>query len=190
MARPRSEDKRNAILAAAVTVIAEQGTGAPTAKIAKMAGVAEGTLFTYFATKDDLLNQLYLDIKGELRERMMADYPAADSLKTRCRYVWVQDIAWSRAQPDKRKVMAEARRRDRITQATRAAGMQAFAGINAMLAESVALGILCDYSPAYAAAILTALAETTLDFIAREPAEAERYTTSGFESFWRAVASG
>ena len=187
MARPRSEDKRNAILAAAIAVIAEQGTGAPTARIAKMAGVAEGTLFTYFATKDDLLNQLYLDIKGELRRVMVADYPAADSLKTRCRYVWVQYITWSRAQPDKRKVMAQLGVSDRITQTTKAAGMQAFANINAMLVESAALGILCDHSPAFAAAILTALAETTLDFIAREPAEAERYITSGFESFWRAV---
>src|SRR5579864_320739 len=75
MARPRSEDKRNAILAAAAQVIAEQGIGAPTARIARLAGVAEGTLFTYFDTKDELLNQLYLEIKAELREAMMATYP-------------------------------------------------------------------------------------------------------------------
>ena len=54
MARPRSEDKRTAILEAATEVVAVLGVGAPTAKIAKGAGVAEGTLFTYFATKDDL----------------------------------------------------------------------------------------------------------------------------------------
>jgi len=190
MARPRSEDKRNAILAAAIAVIAEQGTGAPTARIAKLAGVAEGTLFTYFATKDDLLNQLYLDIKAELREVMMADYPAADSLKTRCRHVWVQYLAWSRAQSDKRKAMAQLSVSDRITEATKATGMQAFADIDALLVGIVALGILRDHPPAFAAGILMALAETTLDFIAREPAEAERYTASGFESFWRAVASG
>jgi hypothetical protein len=40
MARPRSEDKRNAILDAAIQVIAVEGVSAPTAKIAKMAGVA------------------------------------------------------------------------------------------------------------------------------------------------------
>ena len=49
MARPRSEDKRTAILEAATEVVAELGIGAPTAKVAKGAGVAEGTLFTYFA---------------------------------------------------------------------------------------------------------------------------------------------
>ena len=40
MARPRSEDKRNALLAAAVRVFAEDGINAPTARIAKVAGVA------------------------------------------------------------------------------------------------------------------------------------------------------
>ena len=51
MARPKDPEKHRAILDAAVEEIAETGLGAPTAKIAKRAGIAEGTLFTYFATK-------------------------------------------------------------------------------------------------------------------------------------------
>ena len=83
MARPKSEDKRNAILAAATQVIAEQGLGAPTARIAKVAGVAEGTLFTYFESKDVLLNELYLDIKAGMREVMMTTYPESGSQRAR-----------------------------------------------------------------------------------------------------------
>jgi AcrR family transcriptional regulator len=45
MARPRSEDKRNAILEAATRVIVTQGLSAPTALIAEQAGVANGSLF-------------------------------------------------------------------------------------------------------------------------------------------------
>ncbi len=59
MACPLSDDKRTAILEAATELVALLGVSAPTAKIAKCAGVAEGTLFTYFANKDELLNQLY-----------------------------------------------------------------------------------------------------------------------------------
>ncbi len=51
MARPKSEDKRNAILDAATRVFAERGlTAAPTSEISRRAGVADGTLFTYFKT--------------------------------------------------------------------------------------------------------------------------------------------
>ena len=55
MSRPRSEDNRIAILEAALCVFAERGNlSAPTSAISKAASVAEGTLFTYFKSKDDL----------------------------------------------------------------------------------------------------------------------------------------
>jgi hypothetical protein len=37
-------------------------------------------------------------------------------------------------------------------------------------------------------AIMSAIADTTMDFIAREPARAKRYTKAGFDAFWKAVA--
>lgn len=66
MARPKSEDKKLALLDAAAVAIAQTGIAASTAVIARNAGVAEGTLFRYFATKDDLLNALYLHLKSDL----------------------------------------------------------------------------------------------------------------------------
>ncbi|RYD40674.1 MAG: TetR/AcrR family transcriptional regulator, partial [Verrucomicrobiaceae bacterium] len=51
MARPKSNDKRAAIMDAAVRVIVAQGLSAPTATIAKEAGISNGSLFTYFETK-------------------------------------------------------------------------------------------------------------------------------------------
>jgi AcrR family transcriptional regulator len=62
MPRPKDEDERKAIMKAAIRVIAVQGLSAPTMKIAEEARVANGSLFTYFATKADLLNQLYLEL--------------------------------------------------------------------------------------------------------------------------------
>jgi AcrR family transcriptional regulator len=38
-------------MSAAIRVIASEGLGAPTATIAKEAGVSNGSLFTYFETK-------------------------------------------------------------------------------------------------------------------------------------------
>jgi hypothetical protein len=44
MARPLSEEKRGALLAAAADAVAFSGVAASTVKIAKDGGVAEGTL--------------------------------------------------------------------------------------------------------------------------------------------------
>jgi hypothetical protein len=42
--------------------------------------------------------------------------------------------------------------------------------------------------PSFISAIMSAIADTTMDFIAREPAQAKRYTKAGFDAFWKAVA--
>src|SRR5580692_7213672 len=133
MARPRSEGKRNAILDAAAEVVAELGIGAPTARIAKDAGVAEGTLFTYFATKDELLNQLYLVLKLDLRDTMMKGYPTGKSLLDRCRHVWICYVGWGAAHPQKRKALGQLTVSDRITEMNKKLGSEAFGEINEML---------------------------------------------------------
>jgi len=55
MLRPRSDEKRIAILEAATRIIAAQGLSAPTAGIAKEAGVPNGSFFSYFETKTESL---------------------------------------------------------------------------------------------------------------------------------------
>jgi AcrR family transcriptional regulator len=189
MARPKSDDKRNAILAAATQVVAEQGLGAPTAKIAKLAGVAEGTLFTYFATKDELLNRLYLELKEELAEAMLKTLPSVHGARNRLRHSWQQYVRWGVMYPEKRKVLAQLGVSDRITEQNKAAGMRGFEEINAMLQESIGSGSLRNQPPAFVGAIMGSLAETTMDFMARDPGRADEYAASGFEAFWNAIAS-
>jgi len=46
-----------------------------TASIAKAAAVEEGSLFRYFADKDKLLNELYRELKLDMRNAMIAGFP-------------------------------------------------------------------------------------------------------------------
>ena len=74
--RPKSEDKRNAILDAATRLFAKRGlTAAPISEISKQAGVAEGTLFTYFKTKDDLVKVLTKSPETPLARRSSSSKP-------------------------------------------------------------------------------------------------------------------
>lgn len=187
MARPRSENKRNAILTAAVEVIAEQGVSAPTARIAKVAGVAEGTLFTYFTNKDELLNQLYLHLKDEMREAMMASYPRAESLRNQSFHAWQSYVNWGSEHPLKRRVLAQLSMSERISDHSKAAGFQTFAEINVRINEGISQGLLHDYPPAFLSAILGSLADVSLDFMTRDPLHADLYRKSGFEAFWNAI---
>src|ERR1700734_3972537 len=105
MARAKSEDKRNAILSAAATVFAERGLGAATSAISYEAGVAEGTLFTYFKTKDEMVNALYREIKLELADAMMSGFPRRVSIRNRLQHVWNCYTDWGIKNPVQQKVL-------------------------------------------------------------------------------------
>jgi AcrR family transcriptional regulator len=189
MARPRSEDKRAAILEAATEAVATLGVSAPTAKIAKAAGVAEGTLFTYFATKDELLNQLYLELKTDLRDAILAGYPSGGSLLDRSRHLWDRNVGWGTAHPLKRKAVRQLAVSDKITETSRKLVGDAFGEFHDVVRECAAGGALRHLPLAFASAVMIALADTTMDFIARDPAQARRYTKAGFEAFRNALGA-
>jgi AcrR family transcriptional regulator len=188
MARPLSEGKRTAILEAATEAVAVLGLSAPTAKIASGAGVAEGTLFTYFANKDELLNQLYLELKMDIRDAMITGYPAGKSLRDRMCHVWVRYVGWGSAHPLKRRAVRQLAVSDRITEQSKKLLADAFGEVNDMMRECAKSGALSRQPPSFVSAIMSAIADTTMDFIAREPAHAKRYTKAGFDAFWNAVA--
>src|ERR1700675_461548 len=188
MARHLSEEKRTAILEATAEVVATLGVSAPTAKIAKEAGVAEGTLFTYFANKDELLNRLYLELKMDLCGAMMTGYPVGKSLIDRNRYVWDRFIGWGSAHPLKRRAMRQLVVSDRVTEESRKLVGDAFVGFDDLMRECAAGGAMGRQPPSFVTAIMSAIGDTTMDFIAREPAQAKRYTKAGFDAFWQGIA--
>ncbi|WP_281612870.1 TetR/AcrR family transcriptional regulator [Flammeovirga sp. SubArs3] len=63
--------KRELLLESALKLFTENGFhGTATSKIAKEAGVSNGTLFNNFSTKDELVLELYLAIKNEVSQKM------------------------------------------------------------------------------------------------------------------------
>jgi AcrR family transcriptional regulator len=188
VARPLSEEKREAILASAVEQVAALGTGAPTARIAKGAGVSEGTLFTYFSTKDDLLNQLFLDIEADMA-RAMLEGPFGGTPRERVREIWNRYIDWGASHPTQRRAVRQLKVSDRITEESRRRGDSLFSDIRAVLESNLASHIGKDQSPSYVASILEALAETTHDLIGRDPARYDHYRQAGFDVFWKGIAA-
>ncbi|HZD48142.1 MAG TPA: TetR/AcrR family transcriptional regulator [Silvibacterium sp.] len=187
MARARSPEKRAAILEAAVREIAKSGLGAATAKIARRAGVAEGTLFTYFANKEELLNELYLELKGEVYTRINADFPHKGALERRARHVWLTYLDWAIEFPMNRKASVLLNVSDLITADTRARAAIGRELIDAALTELEGRGALKGLPAGFAAATMSAMQESTMDFIAKYPKLRKELTERGFAMLWRAV---
>jgi TetR/AcrR family fatty acid metabolism transcriptional regulator len=85
--RPRTDDKRRRILAAAVRVFARKGYfAARVSDVARRAGVADGTIYLYFRGKEDILVSLFDErMAGHLaavREQIASVPGAPERLRT------------------------------------------------------------------------------------------------------------
>jgi AcrR family transcriptional regulator len=187
MARVRSSEKSNAILQAAVHEIAKTGLGAPTAKIARRAGIAAGTLFTYFANKEELLNELYLELKVEVYTRINANFPHNADLDLRVAHVWSSFLDWAIEFPEKRKVSAQLNVSDLITPETRARTALERGAVDATFSELGRRQALRGLPAGFAAATMAAMQEATMDFIAKQPKQGKELKERAFQVLWRAL---
>lgn len=189
MARPKSEDKKLALLEAATTAIAQSGIAASTAQIARGAGVAEGTLFRYFATKDDLLNDLYLHLKQGLCQAMLANLDKSQKdPKENTRYIWNSYIDWAILNPQAHRAIRQLAVSDKIGEETKQKVAEMFPEMHEICSQSILKAFRSGPYRAFSDAIFSSLAETTMEFASREPERAGDFKALGFESMWRALA--
>jgi AcrR family transcriptional regulator len=190
VARPKSEDKRNAILDAATHVFAARGlTAAPTSEISKQAGVAEGTLFTYFKTKDDLINALYREIKLEVADAMMSGFPRKKSVRTRLQHVWDSFVHWGVKNPKQRRVLAQLQVSGMLSKESIEAGSAPFVEMQSAIRDAMEQHILrADLPIELISKMLAASAEATMDLIVSKPVMANEYRNGGFEIYWAGIA--
>ena len=101
MVRELSVEKRERFLNAALKLFVSNGVqNTSTAEIAREAGTAAGTLFLYFPTKQDLINELVLMIS---KQESAAIYSLLDpSLSARDTFftIWDGSIRWLLDHPD------------------------------------------------------------------------------------------
>jgi AcrR family transcriptional regulator len=189
MARPRSEDRRNAILSAATRVIASQGLGASTAAIAKEAAVSNGSLFVYFDTKAALVNELYVALKTEMGTVATAGLPVESEPREQLLHVWTQWLRWATTTPEKRRALAQLEVSDEITAESHRTVSSAFGGIADLLERSRAGGPMQDVPLSFVLTLISAIADAAIDTILDEPAESEARSSAAFDAIWRVLAS-
>lgn len=82
-------DKRQSILSTTLRLIVTQGIHAtPMSQIAKEAGVAAGTIYHYFPSKEELLSELYGALKREMGQALMINFHSSLPFKEMFHLFW------------------------------------------------------------------------------------------------------
>lgn len=113
--RRRKEARPNEILAAALSVFSERGFAAARLDdVAERAGIAKGTIYLYFSTKEDLFEAVVRDAFAPVLERMsgamaLPDMSCRALVELMIRTMYVQMVATERREI-LRLLVAEAKR--------------------------------------------------------------------------------
>lgn len=95
-------NKKELIISAALNMFVDNGFhGTATSKIAQQAGVATGTLFQYFKTKDELVIALYIYIKEELIDFIKENTATTKNIKEEMKSQILSSLFWALDNPTK-----------------------------------------------------------------------------------------
>ncbi len=92
------------IMATTTHLLLEEGVRVTTAKIAKEAGVANGTLFNLFPTKQTLFDEIYVDAKTTMFAAI-PNFGDAPFDREALRENWDGYFDWASARPETRRAM-------------------------------------------------------------------------------------
>ena len=187
MPRPRSDSKRSAILAAATRVIVLQGLSAPTAGIAKEAGVASGSLFTYFETKTELLNALYVELKLEMASAAVAGLRDTDEPHDQLLRLWQNWTNWAISFPEKRQALAQLGVSGEITPTSRSVARKGMTYVAELMERIHTSGSMRKSPITFVMSLMNSVVESTIEFMVQDPTQAKQHCKAGFEGLWRMI---
>lgn len=89
MSKPRDHQKREAIFTATLSLVLQTGfAGLRMADVAKKAGVATGTVYKYFPSKESLIDELFLHQKEIKIKEMSEGFVAGEPFHTSFVRMW------------------------------------------------------------------------------------------------------
>ncbi len=185
--KSRQIDKQRALLDAALNLFTEHGFhGTPTAKIAETAGVATGTLFHYFKTKEELINQLYLDIKRDMTSELASGVDEEQTIRGKMRKMWWNYIAWSLCQPKKLQFFMQFSSSPYISSITRDEAIQQVAFLYDLIEEGKRQDVLKELPTEMLFDIATGFAQVLATHFLKAPHKFDdaAYRELAFTTYW------
>lgn len=121
----KSIAKRAALVNATIALVNSSGFHAtPMSKIAKMAAVSPATIYLYFEHKQDLINQVYIEVKTAFTEEAFKDYDASLPVVQSFEIIWRAIAKFKLTEVDKALFLAQCDSTPMVDEASRQEGLK------------------------------------------------------------------
>jgi AcrR family transcriptional regulator len=186
-------DKRKQIIEASIELFASNGFwNTPTSKITKHAGVSTGTLFNYFASKELLIDEVYVQLKRELTAHVAAGYPENGTVKDRAEHIWFRYIDWGVHHSIRYRLLQQMKLSNMVSDEAQQQSLSEWTFAGSLTLEGIESEIYREISAEYLNQIVFALLECAVSYaIANELSDMPltKHITRTFDIFWAGVTS-
>jgi AcrR family transcriptional regulator len=183
-------DKRARILEAALELFTEYGfKGTSTAAIAQHAGVATGTLFHHFKTKEDLIDELYKETKIALAESLAFELDGVQGVRNKIQSMWLGFVDWALEHEDKYRFFKHCEASPYIGEELKEECAAKFAFLFDLFAQAVEAGVVKNLPVPLHFALTTGMAEGFIRHLMQHPEDRDSQSlrTSAFSMCWDAM---
>ena len=185
-----TQDKRDAIIKAAFKLFTERGFyGTPTSMISKEAGVATGTLFRYFTTKEDLINSAYSVAKSHMAEALKTGISDERTIEDQARRIWGNTIRWGMRNPEEFLFLEQFASSPYISKLTEKEAMSNFGFLGEFFKKGIREGIIKDARWELLAEMIFDSNKAVIKNIVRRglQGESDELIEESFSILWRGI---
>jgi AcrR family transcriptional regulator len=183
-------DKRERILKSALALFNQYGfDNTPTARISKEAGVATGTLFNYFKSKEELINVLYLTCKESLTRRLSFGLEQETTFRSKLKRIYVNYIGWSLDHTEEFLFFQQFCNAPCIGETTRKEGVSKFNNIMELISEGIKQEIIKNVNLDYISNLLMGILNTNTYYFIEHPdlASDDVFLETSFNFLWDSI---
>jgi AcrR family transcriptional regulator len=190
MVRKLASNKRENFLNAALKLFVRFGVqNTSTAAIAKEAGTAAGTLFLYFPTKQDLINELVLQISRDQSQYMSTLVDPALSVRDMFLTIWGGCIRWFLEHQDAYEYVQKIRDTGLVDEDIIEESGQSFAYFYDAIQRGLNEGVLKAYPVEVIGAFLYQDIVAVMNLLRKQPRSKKRdeINQAGIDIFWDGI---
>ncbi|MEO9966780.1 MAG: TetR/AcrR family transcriptional regulator [Reichenbachiella sp.] len=181
--------KKEKIMEAAIRLFCSLGfQNTSTTKITKEAGVGTGTLFLYFKSKDQLVNDLYLEIKKEMQVYHHVFSNSNLAFKDQLNTFWVEVVHWGLANPDKFKFLMQFKNSPYLTRITMDEVSEDHKFVAEVMQKAIADGLIINQPFEFLMALFTSQFLSIIQYLTlQNNDQQEALIQTSFEILWNGI---
>jgi AcrR family transcriptional regulator len=192
MVRSRTPEKRENILKSALKLFVANGVqNTTTAEIANEAGIAAGTLFLYFKTKNELINELVLKIVNDQSDSITSLLDPSFSAQETFLAIWNGTIRWFLEDLDVYQYIQQIRDSGMVAEAVVEESGKYLSYYFVAIQKGLKEGSIKPYPMELVGDFLYHDIVAVMNLIKTQPDQAKRedFIRQGFEIFWNGIKS-